>query len=143
MLRILGSLTNLFSDNKIPYLNYRVTENLFCKAFSAKNLARADVSVDATLEDAGIGIKTFIDKNGKSVEKIAEFNKGTHGIAVVFTKEAGLPRALPSNLTTARSHQKPSSARKIHTGGSTVRGLSSAHQSGYDRADKAARYPLY
>ncbi len=75
ILTILGSLTYLFSKNKVPYLNYRVTENLFCKAFSAKDLSRADVSADACIDDEGIGIKTFINGNGKSLQKVAEFNK--------------------------------------------------------------------
>ena len=59
MLGILGSLTNLFSESEVPYLNYRITENLFCRSFNAKNLARADVSADASLNNMGIGIKTF------------------------------------------------------------------------------------
>lgn len=75
ILKILGSLTYLFSQSKIPYLNYRVTENLFCKAFSANNLARSDVSADASLDKVGIGIKTFVNANGKSLQKVAEFNK--------------------------------------------------------------------
>ncbi len=75
MLKILGSLTYLFSNSKTPYLNYRITENLFCKAFSANNLARADVSADASLDKVGVGIKTFVNGNGKSLQKIAEFNK--------------------------------------------------------------------
>ncbi len=75
ILKILGSLTNLFSESKIPYLNYRVTENLYCKAFNAKNLSRGDVSADASLNNIGIGIKTFINGNGKSLQKVAEFNR--------------------------------------------------------------------
>ncbi len=75
MLGILGSLTGLFSESSTPYLNYRITENLFCKSFSAKNLSRADVSVDAIINDTGFGIKTFINKNGQTFQKIAEFNK--------------------------------------------------------------------
>ncbi len=75
ILKILGSLTNLFSESKVPYLNYRITENLFCKAFSAKNLSRSDVSADASLNNVGIGIKTFVNGNGKSLQKVAEFNK--------------------------------------------------------------------
>lgn len=63
LLQILGSLTNLFSESKVPYLNYRVTENLYCKAFDAKNLSRADVSADASLGNIGIGIKTFVNSN--------------------------------------------------------------------------------
>ena len=75
MLKILGSLTRLFSESTTPFLNYRVTENLFCKSFSAKNLSRSDVSADASLGTVGIGIKTFDNKNGKSLQKVAEFNK--------------------------------------------------------------------
>ncbi len=75
ILKILGSLTNLFSESKVPYLNYRITENLFCKAFTAKNLSRSDVSADASLNNVGIGIKTFVNGNGKSLQKVAEFNK--------------------------------------------------------------------
>ena len=75
ILKILGSLTNLFSESKVPYLNYRITENLFCKSFVAKNLSRSDVSADASLNDVGIGIKTFVNGNGKSLQKVAEFNK--------------------------------------------------------------------
>jgi hypothetical protein len=75
ILKILGSLTNLFSESKVPYLNYRITENLYCKAFSATNLSRSDVSADASLNEVGIGIKTFVNGNGKSLQKVAEFNK--------------------------------------------------------------------
>ena len=73
ILKILGSLTNLFSESKVPYLNYRITENLFCKAFTAKNLSRSDVSADASLNDVGIGIKTFVNGNGKSLQKVGRF----------------------------------------------------------------------
>lgn len=75
ILKILGSLTNLFSESKVPYLNYRVTENLYCKAFNANNLSRSDVSADASLNNVGIGIKTFVNGNSKSLQKVAEFNK--------------------------------------------------------------------
>ncbi|MEK6886515.1 MAG: NgoFVII family restriction endonuclease [Nanoarchaeota archaeon] len=75
MLSVIGSLSNLFSESKVPYLNYRVTENLFCKSFGAKNLSRADVSVDAVLNNKGIGVKTFVDERGNSYQKVAEFNR--------------------------------------------------------------------
>ncbi|MBE7517012.1 MAG: NgoFVII family restriction endonuclease [Chloracidobacterium sp.] len=75
MLGIVGSLTRLFSANSEPYIDYRIAENLFCKAFEAENLSRSDVSADAKKEKKGIGIKTFLDKGGISFEKIAEFNK--------------------------------------------------------------------
>ena len=74
-LKILGSLSQLFSSSNIPFLNYRITENLFCFCFEAKNLARADVSADASKDYHGIGIKTFVESNGRSLQKVAEFNR--------------------------------------------------------------------
>jgi hypothetical protein len=75
LLKILGSLSNLFSDSAVPYLNYRISENLFCKSFEAENLSRSDVSADASKNSIGIGIKTFQEGNGNTLQKIAEFNK--------------------------------------------------------------------
>lgn len=74
MLALMASLSNLYSDSDIPYLHYRITENLFCKYLGAKNLARADTAYDAKLQHIGIGIKTFTIKGNHSLEKIAEFN---------------------------------------------------------------------
>lgn len=75
LLRIVGSLSRLSSDSDIPYLYYRMAENIFCKAFGATNLARSDISIDASKGEYGIGLKTFLYKNGSCVEKVAEFNK--------------------------------------------------------------------
>jgi hypothetical protein len=75
MLKAAGSLSNLFSDSPEPYLGYRLVENLFCKSFDADNLSRHDTSIDAAKDNIGIGVKTFLYKNGKSYEKIAEFNR--------------------------------------------------------------------
>lgn len=72
MLSSMGSLSRLFSENNTPYLDYRVAENLFCKAFNAENKSRDDSSFDATLNGFGIGIKTFL---GASPQKVAEFNR--------------------------------------------------------------------
>ncbi len=74
MLTLMGSLSGLFSDSDIPFIYYRATENIFCKYLGAKNLARDDSAYDARLGNVGVGIKTFQLKNGRSVEKIAEFN---------------------------------------------------------------------
>lgn len=74
LLELMARLSNLFSDNTIPYLNYRVTENLFCKYFGAENLSRTDTAYDAKKKDFGVGIKTFQLNNDSSVEKVAEFN---------------------------------------------------------------------
>ncbi len=75
MLSAVGSLSRLFSESNEPYIAYRVAENLFCKAFDARNLSRGDTSADASKNLLGFGIKTFLYKNGRSFEKIAEFNK--------------------------------------------------------------------
>lgn len=75
MLRLIAQLSKLFSDNSIPYLDYRVTENLFCKYYNAINDARACMAYDARIGTLGIGIKTFGISGGTSIEKIAEFNK--------------------------------------------------------------------
>jgi hypothetical protein len=75
LLKIVGGISNLFSDNDIPYLYYRAAENIFCKAFEANNLSRGDSSADASKNSMGIGLKTFLNYNGKSLQKVAEFNK--------------------------------------------------------------------
>lgn len=76
LLRIIGSLSKLSSENgNIPYLYYRMAENVFCRAFSAKNLSRSDISIDASKSHYGIGLKTFLHRNGHCLEKVAEFNK--------------------------------------------------------------------
>ena len=76
MLQLLAQLSKLFSENSIPYLDYRIAENVFCKYFSAKNEARHCHAFDAKLGSIGVGVKTFILKaNGTSIEKIAEFDK--------------------------------------------------------------------
>lgn len=74
LLEIIGSLSRLFSESPEPYIPYRVAENLFCHVFGAENLSRSDVSVDASKDGMGFGIKTFLNRGGRSFEKIAEFN---------------------------------------------------------------------
>lgn len=75
MLGLMASLSKLFSENDVPYLDYRLTENLFCKYYNAINDARSCTAYDARFVGLGIGIKTFILNNNASTEKIAEFNK--------------------------------------------------------------------
>jgi hypothetical protein len=71
-LRAVSSISNLFSDSKTPYIDYRIVENLFCKCFDAENLSRSCIAIDARLGTTGIGIKTFVDT---PFQKIAEFDK--------------------------------------------------------------------
>lgn len=73
-LKIVGSLSNLYSDSKVPYLYYRIAEKLFCRAFEADDLSRGDVSADAKKSNTGIGLKTFLASNNKTFQKVAEFN---------------------------------------------------------------------
>lgn len=72
MLKVIGSLSRLFSENDVPFLHSRISEILYCKAFKAENKSRDDSSIDAKIGDTGIGIKTFV---GKAPQKVAEFNR--------------------------------------------------------------------
>lgn len=73
-LKVTSSLSKLFSDSLSPYLYYRAAENIFCLAFEAENLSRSDVAIDALKDGIGFGLKTFLHNNGKTFQKIAEFN---------------------------------------------------------------------
>jgi hypothetical protein len=73
-LKIVGSLSNLYSDSKVPYLYYRIAEKVFCRAFKAEDLSRGDVSADAKKGNTGIGLKTFLANSNKTFQKVAEFN---------------------------------------------------------------------
>lgn len=75
LLQRVGALSNLFSESKIPYLYYRASENIFCKAFDADNHSRSDTTADAGKGGLGIGIKTYLNNNGQTFQKIAEFNR--------------------------------------------------------------------
>lgn len=79
LLKLMASLSNLFSDRLIPFIHYRITENLFCRYYQAENLSRSDTAYDAKIEKFGIGIKTFTLENDAdfSEEKIAEFNSSS------------------------------------------------------------------
>ena len=76
-LEMMGSLSGLFSDEPTPYLYYRISEKIYCLAFEACDMSRSDIALDASINkiDTGIGIKTFLRKNNKTFQKIAEFNK--------------------------------------------------------------------
>jgi len=78
LLKITGALSRLFSDSSNPYLYYRSMENIFCKVFKANDLSRSDISVDASKDGQGIGLKTFLHNNGRTFQKVAEFNKESY-----------------------------------------------------------------
>lgn len=74
MLKILGSLSRLFSEAESPYLYYRAHENVFAKYFDVDNNARHDDSADAydSRSGVGIGLKTWV---GQDNQKVAEFGR--------------------------------------------------------------------
>lgn len=74
LLSAVSKLSGLFSKSAVPFINYRVAENIFCRSFNANNLSRSDTAFDADLNSVGIGLKTFVSKNNNSTEKVAEFN---------------------------------------------------------------------
>lgn len=86
-LELVASLSNLFSESPSPYLEYRVVENIFCESLEADNLSRSDCSADASKDKVGIGIKTFLNDNGKSLQKVAEFNKDSKKIRDKLPRE--------------------------------------------------------
>ncbi len=74
LLMAISKLSGLFSESSVPFINYRVAENIFCRSFNAENLSRSDTAFDANLNSLGIGLKTFVCTSNSKVEKIAEFN---------------------------------------------------------------------
>lgn len=77
LLQAVASMSRLYSDNTIPYVDSRFVEKLFIETTGAKDLSRIDKSFDALLApDVGVGIKTFLSASGNSKrEKVAEFTK--------------------------------------------------------------------
>ncbi len=99
LLSAVAQLSGLFSESDIPYINYRVAENVFCRSFCADNLSRSDTAFDARLGSLGIGLKTFVCPKEYSVEKIAEFN----ALSSDFSKCKGL--SLIRKLSQARNER--------------------------------------
>ncbi len=87
LLKVIGSISRLFSEGNTPYLNYRIAENIFCRSFKAQNLARKDSSYDATLDRIGIGLKTFSLTSDNSLQKVAEFNSISSSLRDLNGKE--------------------------------------------------------
>ncbi len=100
LLRIVSALSKLSTESSsIPYLYYRMAENIFCRSFNAKNLSRSDISIDASKENCGIGLKTFLHKNSHCLEKVAEFNKERH----LYIDSISTPEILIQKIATLRN----------------------------------------
>lgn len=74
LLSAVSKISGLFSESSIPFINYRVAENIFCRSFDAGNLSRSDTAFDANYNSIGVGLKTFVCSGNSSTEKVAEFN---------------------------------------------------------------------
>lgn len=74
LLSAVSKLSGLFNESSVPFINYRVAENIFCRSFNANNLSRSDTAFDANFNSVGIGLKTFTCNTNNSTEKVAEFN---------------------------------------------------------------------
>ena len=86
-LKCMGMLSRLSSESAVPYIGYREAENILCMVFDAKNLSRSDCSADASKDGIGIGVKTFLNGNGKTLQKVAEFNKDSKTFRDLMPKE--------------------------------------------------------
>lgn len=87
LLSAVSKLSGLFSESSVPFINYRVAENIFCRSFDAGNLSRSDTAFDANYNSIGVGLKTFTCNSNNSTEKVAEFNSLSRVLAEFKGKE--------------------------------------------------------
>jgi hypothetical protein len=90
LLSAVSKLSGLFSESSVPFINYRVAENIFCRSFDAGNLSRSDTAFDANYNSIGIGLKTFVCNGNSSTEKVAEFNSLSRTLNEFKGKELAL-----------------------------------------------------
>ena len=90
LLSAVSKLSGLFSESAVPFINYRVAENIFCKSFDAGNLSRSDTAFDANYNSIGVGLKTFICNGNSSTEKVAEFNSLAKALSNFKGKELAI-----------------------------------------------------
>jgi hypothetical protein len=110
LLRLVGSLSKLFSENKAPYVDSRFVERLFVVTTNSIDLGREDRSFDARLGDVGVGVKTFLASTGnRKREKVAEFTKlAREGHFLGLDKEA-----IVRKVVAARNERVLSDANEI------------------------------
>lgn len=101
LLKSIGALSKLFSDSESPYLYYRAAERAFCEAFDADDLSREDSAYDAKKSGIGIGLKTFLFKNGNCLEKVAEFNRESQSLREL----ADTPKELIKRVAILRNNR--------------------------------------
>ena len=64
MLKVAGSLSQMFSESECPYLSYRAHENIFCKYFEAENMKIYSVNI---LKRRTLHVWTVLPMQKKSV----------------------------------------------------------------------------
>lgn len=76
LLKAMGAMSGLFSDNDSPYIDSRFVERIYAHTTGGSDIGRADCSFDVSFDSGeGVGIKTFLAGAGDSkLEKVAEFN---------------------------------------------------------------------
>lgn len=107
MLKCVGALSNLSSESSSPYIGYRTAENVFCESFGAENLSRSDCSADASKGTTGVGLKTFLNGNGKTLQKVAEFNKDS------FLYSGKTPKEIVYKIAELRN-ERIQATKRIH-----------------------------
>lgn len=90
LLSAVSKLSGLFSESSVPFINYRVAENIFCRCFNAGNLSRSDTAFDANYNSVGIGLKTFTCLSNNSTEKVAEFNSLSRSLSKFKGKDLAI-----------------------------------------------------
>ena len=90
LLSAVSKLSGLFSESSVPFINYRVAENIFCRSFDAGNLSRSDTAFDANYNSIGVVLKTFVCNGNSSTEKVAEFNSLAKTLSDFKGKELAL-----------------------------------------------------
>jgi len=90
LLSAVSKISGLFSESAVPFINYRVAENIFCRSFDAGNLSRSDTAFDANYNSVGVGLKTFVCNGNSSTEKVAEFNSLARTLKDFTGKELAL-----------------------------------------------------
>lgn len=81
LLKPVASLSHLFTDNSIPYVDSKFVERLYLMASGARDTAGDNSSFDAIAPGlVGVGVKTFcVSRSGKSkFEKVAEFTSSAN-----------------------------------------------------------------
>ena len=110
LLRLVGSLSKLFSENDSPYIDSRFVERLFVRTTGARDLGRKDISFDAVKDDIGVGVKTFLAGTGSTKrEKIAEFTTFARDGRFANLDKASLVR----EVVAARNDRVTSDANEI------------------------------